>query len=226
MAIVVLLTGAGNLIARIPEPVLAAIVIASLSHALDPSPLLRLWRIDRDQIIATVAIIGVLAFGVLNGMLLAMLLSVLALVRRIATPAIAILGRLGDSNDFVDITRHPDAVTVPGMLIARPSEPMFFANAEALMGAVERQAVKAKSSSIVLSLEHSGDLDSTALDALSDSATRLANYQCQLILAHMKDAVRDLLMAAGGTQVALALHGTRTVAEAVSAVVSSSPKDT
>jgi MFS superfamily sulfate permease-like transporter len=225
VAVTMLLTGAGNLIARTPEPVFAAIVMAALSHTLDPSPLLRLWRIDRDQIIATAAVIGVLAFGVLNGMLLAVLLSVLALVRRIATPAISTLGRLGDSNDFVDLTRHPEAATVPGILIVRPSEPMFFANAEAIMTAIERQAVAAKSGSVILSLEHSDDLDSTALDALSDSANRLAKHQCQLVLAHMKDPVRDLLMTTGGTQVALALHGTRTVAEAVSAIIISPGKD-
>ncbi|MEL4419700.1 hypothetical protein, partial [Shewanella algae] len=86
------------LIARLPEPVLAAVVIAALTHALDPAPLLRLWRLKRDAIVATAAVAGVLILGVVNGMLLAILLSVAAFIRRASLPHVARLGRLGDSH--------------------------------------------------------------------------------------------------------------------------------
>ncbi len=57
---------ASGLIAHLPEAVLAAIVISALAHALDPSPLIRLWKIDRDQWIALAAAAGVIVFGVVN----------------------------------------------------------------------------------------------------------------------------------------------------------------
>lgn len=205
----------GPLIARIPEPALAAVVIAALAHALDPRPILRLWRIDRDQIIASAAAIGVLLFGVLNGMLIAVALSVIALVRRLATPEIATLGQLGASHNYVDVARHPEARIEPGILIVRPGEPMFFANAERILSTVEQQAARSNAHFLVLSLEESGDLDSTALDALAESAARLAASGRTLTLARMKDPVHDLLIVAGGPLEALAKRGTRSVADAV-----------
>ena len=85
---------AGNLIALLPQPVLAAVVIAALSHALDPSPLLRLWKLRRDQYVALGAASGVFVLGVLNGMLFAIALSLIALIRRIAAPQLMRLGGL------------------------------------------------------------------------------------------------------------------------------------
>ena len=218
IALAMLILMAGSLIARIPEPVLAAVVIAALAHALDPQPILRLWRIRRDAIVASVAAIGVLGFGVLDGMLFAVVLSVLALVRRIATPEIATLGQLGDSHNYVDVARHPEARCDPDILIVRPGEPMFFANAERILTALEMQAARAGVRHVVLSLEESSDLDSTALDALAESATRLAANARALMLARVKDPVRDLLVVASGPLTALASHSTRSVADAVNAI--------
>jgi MFS superfamily sulfate permease-like transporter len=218
ITVAALVIAAGQLIARTPEPVLAAIVIAALYHALDPSPLVRLWRIDRDQIIAAVAALGVLLLGVLEGMLLAVALSVVALIRRMSKPAIAILGRLGDSQNYADISRHPEAETDPRILILRPGEPFFFANAEAIMGAVERQAAETKCRFVVVSLELTFDLDSTALDVVAESAKRLESLGYGLVMAHLKDPVLDLLRAAGAPLSDLAVHSTRSVAEAVAAI--------
>ena len=218
VALIVLILLAGPLIARVPNAILAAVVIAALIHALDPQPILRLWQIDRDQVIASVAAIGVFTFGVLDGMLFAVALSVVALIRRIATPELAILGRLGDSHNYVDLVHHPEAHTDPATLIVRPGEPMFFANAERILSAVERRAADANVRFVVLSLEDSGDLDSTALDALAESASRLAANGRQLTLARLKDPLRDLLTRAGQPLVTLAINGTRSVADAVDTI--------
>ncbi|MEN2789408.1 SulP family inorganic anion transporter [Sphingomonas oligophenolica] len=186
------------LIAYLPRPVLAAVVIAALTHALNLAPLMRLWRLDRDQYVGIAAALGVLLFGVLDGMLLAIALSVIALIRRLATPPLIQLGRLGDSHDYVDVERHPEAVAPPGIAIWRPAEPLFFANAEQVLGSVE-QKVRAQPGlrAVVLSLEESFDLDSTALDALIEFDTRLRKSGMTLHLARVHDRARDLLGAAG-----------------------------
>jgi MFS superfamily sulfate permease-like transporter len=189
-----------------------------LAHALDPQALLRLWRIDRDQIVAIVAALGVIVLGVLNGMLFAVALSVLALIRRIATPQVAVLGQLGTSQNYVDLSRHPEARTNPGVLIVRPGEPMFFANADSIMAEIETRAAAGDVRIVVLSLEESADLDSTALDVLAESSIRLAAARRQLVVARMKDTVHDLMIRAGEPLATLAASGTRSVADAMAAL--------
>ena len=83
---------AGEQIARVPEPVLAAVVISALLHSLDPGPLVRLWRLNKDQYVAAAAAVGVMILGVVDGMLLAVALSIAATLQRMSTPTIARLG--------------------------------------------------------------------------------------------------------------------------------------
>ncbi len=202
------------LIARVPSAVLAAIVIAALAHALNPRPLLRLWHLRRDQWVALVAAVGVLAFDALYGMLLAVLLSVLALARRLSEHDIDRLGQLDGGRNYVDLARHPEARTNPAILVVRPREPLFFGNAEAIMSAIER-ATSEDTRVVVLSLEESYDLDSSAIEVLGESATRFMARNQRLILGRLKDPVRDLLAAAGEPLTTLATEGQRSVADAV-----------
>ncbi|MET0363765.1 MAG: SulP family inorganic anion transporter [Sphingobium sp.] len=210
-------------LAQLPQPVLAAVVIAALSHALDPAPLLRLWRIDRDQYVALGAAAGVIAFGVLNGMLIAIALSVAALVRRLASPHLAQLGRLGTSHDFVDMARHADAVPVPGILIWRPSQPLFFANADSMLGTIAAQSQPAQCHAIILSLEESFDLDSTALDALGECDAQLARAGVRMQLARVHDHVRDALEKGGLAD--LLARSSYSVDDAVQALVGGAPPE-
>ncbi|WP_245824471.1 SulP family inorganic anion transporter [Sphingomonas azotifigens] len=196
VALAALVIVARPLIAHLPEPVLAAVVVAALSHALDPAPLVRLFRLRRDMLIGTGAVIGVLALGVVNGMLLAILLSIASFLHRASTPAIARLGQLGDSHDFVSLERHPDARVPPGMTIWRAGEPLFFANAERVLSTMAEQT-PAGTRIVVVSLEDSFDLDSTALDALVEFDRTMAARGAQLRLARVRDHVRDLFRAAG-----------------------------
>ncbi|NTG72142.1 SulP family inorganic anion transporter [Agrobacterium rhizogenes] len=198
IGLAILIACAGPLVARLPEPVLAAVVIAALTHALDPSPILRLRRLHRDFYVALGATAGVLIFGVLNGMLLAIALSLAAMMHRLASPYIARLGRLGSSHNFVDLSRHQEASETPGVAIWRPGEPLFFGNADTIFGEIlSRSRGEAGIRAVVLSLEESSDLDSTALDALMefDGAMRVAGIRLQFARVH--DRVRDLMTAAG-----------------------------
>ncbi|MHA6205676.1 SulP family inorganic anion transporter [Dyella soli] len=181
-------------IERIPQPVLAAIVIHAVSKSLRLSTFAPYLRWHRDRLVALAAVLGVLSLGILNGLLVAIAFSLIMLLRQLATPRLSVLGRLADGHDFVDVARHPGAVPVTGMLIVRPEEPLFFANAEAVL-AQARQRIDADHAlrRVVLSLEESPDLDGTALESLGDFAAWLGARGIELRVARLKDAARDAL---------------------------------
>ena len=189
--------------AFIPQAVLAAIIAVALLHALDPTPIIRLWRLGNDAWLALAAAAGVLAFGVLNGMLVAVALSFAVFVRRLSLPHVMHLGRLGDSHDFVDMERHPDAKDIPGMIILRPAQPLFFGNAEPILAAVtKRIAARPELHVAIISLEESFELDSTALDALLEFDAAMQRVGTTVYYARVHDHVRDLLLAGGSDLVA------------------------
>jgi high affinity sulfate transporter 1 len=215
-----LVSVAAPLFAHLPQPILAAVVISALAHALDPTPLLRLWRLDRDQWVAIGAAVGVLLLGVVDGLILAIVFSISALLQRMAMPQIARLGRLPDSRDYVDVERHAEAIAPEGIGIWRPSEPLFFANAERIMGAIARAAsADASVKVVVLSLEETFDIDSTALEALMEGDERLASRGRTLRLARARDPLRDLLRAAGADD--LVARASYSVDDAVSMAAAS-----
>jgi MFS superfamily sulfate permease-like transporter len=182
------------LVAQLPEPVLAAVVIAALTHALDPAPLLRLWKLRRDCYVATGAAAGVLLFGVLDGMVLAIGLSLAALLHRLASPRIVRLGRLGDSHDYVDVARHREATPPDGVAVWRPTTPLFFANAEQVLTQISAKLAAEPGVRIaVVSLEETSELDTTALDALLEFDTRMKALGIRVQLARVHDSVRDLI---------------------------------
>lgn len=192
-----------SLVALLPAPVLACVVIASLFHALDLAPLLRLWRIRRDEIVATAAALAVLVFGVLDGMLIAVGLSLLALLQRFSDARIARLGQIPGTHDFVDLSRNPKVETDPRIFVVRPMEPLFFANAERVLAQVaDRADADAAIRVVILSLEESPDFDSTALDALLECQARLQKTGRSLLLARVKEDILDLLRAAGADRLA------------------------
>ena len=217
LGLALLIVFASGPVALLPQPVLAAVVIAALTHALDPMPLLRLWQLKRDGYIALGAALGVLVFGVLDGMLVAIALSLAALLRRMASPYVGRLGRLAGGHDFVDIARHADAFPVSGVTVWRPAQPLFFANADAILNTiVSRTRADGRSKCVVVSLEESFDLDSTALDALLEFDTTVRASGKRVQYARVHDRARDLILA-GAPE--LAGRCSVSVDDAVSAVL-------
>lgn len=223
VGLAILIAIAGPLVAQLPEPVLAAVVIAALAHSLDPTPLMRLWRLGRDQYVALGAAAAVIVLGILNGMLVAVALSLAALVQRLATPQVARLGRLGQSHDYVDLERHPDATSPAGIAIWRPAQPLFFANAERVLAVIVDGSEPSKTAgAMVVSLEESFDLDSTALDALLEFDRTMRGAGRRLQYARVHDRVRDLLGSAGAGD--LVARSSYSVDDAVEAL-QTSPHD-
>lgn len=222
LALLVLALWGGPLTSRLPQPVLAAVVIAALTHALSPAPLLRPWKLGRDRWAAPVAALGVLTLGVLDGLLLAVGLSLAQLLYRLAHPSLSELGRLGESHDYVDRAAHSTAQAVPGLAIYRPNAPLFFANAETVLGLVSRRAQGRGTRVVVLSLEESDDLDSTAAEAIGELHKALLAHGGRLILARTHDRARAVLAASGLDE--LARDATFSVADAVALAQTGGPQ--
>jgi MFS superfamily sulfate permease-like transporter len=180
-------------IERIPEPVLAAIVIHAVSKSLRLSVFRNYFRWQRDRLTVLAAVLAVMVFGVLNGLLAAIIFSLAMLVRSLATPRLSVLGRVGE-HDYVSVTRFPEALTWPHVLILRPEEPLFFANAEPLLTqARERMMEKGAVRVLILSLEESPDLDTSALEALAEFCGWLRARGAELRLARLKEDAREAL---------------------------------
>ncbi len=178
----------------LPRPVLAVAVVSALWHALSLKPILAVWRMNRDRLLVIASVAAVLLFGVLYGMLAAVALSLLAALQRFGQPVVHELGELGSSRNFVVLDGHTDTAAVSGLLIVRPEEPLFFASAERVASEImrivsSRPAVKC----VVLSLEESSNLDSTAGECLLELRQRLGNGGRSLILARVKQPIRELL---------------------------------
>jgi sulfate permease, SulP family len=189
-----------NWIALIPEPVLAAIVVHAVSKSLRPAVFSNyvLWR--RDRLVALAAVLAVTLLGVVEGLLAAIGFSLAMLLHSLASPRLSILGRVGE-HDYVSLERFPNAVTIAGMLVLRPEEPLFFANAEPLLAQARAQVLADPSVKlVVLSLEESPDLDSTAIETLGEFAVWLAARGAQLRVARLKDQARDALSRAAVSQ--------------------------
>lgn len=181
-------------IERIPEPVLAAIVIHAVSKSLRLSVFTPYLRWHRDRLVALAAVIAVLSLGILNGLLVAIAFSLIMLLRQLAAARLSVLGQLAGGHDFVDIAQHGTS-ELPGLLIVRPEEPLFFANAEAVLVQVRRRVQERTGlQRVVLSLEESPDLDGTTLEALADLVIWLDARDIELRVARLKDVARDALL--------------------------------
>ena len=193
MALMVL--GVLPLLARVPMPVLAAIVLHAIMKNLSLSQFGPYFKWQRDRFVSVVAVLAVLLLGVLDGLLLSVAVSVILLLHQIAKSGLAELGRLADSHDFVDISQYPQALRPPGLLILRPEEALFFANAERILSQA-RHMVRAcgpSLHSVVLSLEESPDLDASSVQALCDFEIFLHKRNQRLRFARLKGAALQVL---------------------------------
>ena len=183
-------------IALTPEPVLAAIVIHALGRGLSLQPLGRyfIWR--RDRVLVICAVAAVLVLGVLDGLLVAVAISVVLMLKQMSSADIQVLGQMGSGHDYVDVQRHPDARQIPDVLIVRPGEALFFANVERILGGALRLARHATPAvhTIILSLEESPDLDGTSIEALEAFFLQVRAEDKLLILARLKHEAQSVLL--------------------------------
>lgn len=198
IAVVVLfLTG---LFRNLPEPILAAIVLVAIKGLVDIGELRHLYRVSRVEFqIALFAALGVLLFGVLNGVLLAAIAAIILLVKRAARPNVAELGRVPGTSVFSDMARNPGNESVPGTLVARVEGALLYFNFEyvrsELMHRIEAQDPPA--SLVILDLSSSPGTDLAGVRLLAQLASLLEARGIAFRLAEVRGRVRDIIGAEG-----------------------------
>jgi sulfate permease, SulP family len=175
----------------LPEATLGAIVIVAVLGMMKVGELRRFGRLRQtDLLLALVALFGVLVFGVELGLAIAVVTSLLALVWHASRGRVTSLGRSPTGSDYASIVRHPDHRASPGILVLRPDEPLFFANAESLRTSIRDAVAQADvpTRAVVLDLEMTGELDVPALDMLADLNDELDDDGIRLLLARVHAA--------------------------------------
>ena len=178
----------------LPQATLSAIVVVAMSGLLNFAYLRRLLRIDRAEFAyAMVSLFGVLVLGILQGVALGVVLSLAVLIRRVARPATAVLGRVPGTDVYRDVSSYPGTETVPGMLIYRFDAPIIFPNAGYFVDELRRLigAAAEPVREVLVSAQPTNHLDSTGADQLARLRTELEAKQIGLSFAAPKDALRQ-----------------------------------
>jgi len=189
-----------GLVENLPKAVLAAIVLVAVKGLIDFREMAWLWRVSRfDFTVAMVAFAGVLALGILKGVLLAALASILMLLRRAADPYVAFLGRIPNTRRFSDLARHPDNERIDGVLVFRVESSLLYFNVENVLRAVMERLRREGTSIrvVVCDLSASPYLDLAGARMLARLADELAGRAIALRLAEVHASTRDLLRAEG-----------------------------
>jgi len=195
VAIAVVLLFLTGLMSKLPQAVLAAIVLVAIQGLINPRELRHLYRISKMEFrIAMVATVGVLAFGILKGVLLAAIFSILLLLRRASNPRIAGLGRVPGSDRFVDIARFSEAELLTDALALRVETALLYFNVENVRREIlQRTAAGTSIRTVVLDLSASPNIDLAGVRMLSQLHKELQTKGVVFRLAGVHGAVRELL---------------------------------
>jgi MFS superfamily sulfate permease-like transporter len=191
-----------------PHPALAAIVIAAMLHLSKPGYLRDLFVRSRwEFIVAAIVFAGELSLGVLDGIALGVVVSLVLLIYRATHPQDAVLGQLPGTEAYRDVRLHPEAITFPGLLIWRPGGDLFFASTDRLGDGLKAAlaASRPPAKHVLLDADSVNFIDTTACDALVNAIKDLQGQGITVAFARVRDQVRER-MQLGGVEAAAGHH--------------------
>ncbi len=189
-----------DLLENLPKAVLAAVVLTAILGLFDIAALRRMWRVSRmDFYAAIIAILAVLALGILHGILLSALACIVLLLLRVSRPNVAFLGRLPGTDVYSDMVRHPDSEAPPHALIVRPESSLIYANADVVSGTILKkiEAQPVKVGLVVCDLSASPFIDLAGTRMLHELAAKLVEQGTRLRIVGARGYVREVLRADG-----------------------------
>ena len=196
VTVAALLMVAPNVLANLPKAALAAVVITAAIGLIEVRDLKRIYQVQRWEFWLSIGCFaGVAVLGVIPGIGLAIVVAIVEFLWDGWRPYSAVLGRVEGRKGYHDITRHPDARLVPGLVIFRWDAPLFFANAEffqrRVLDAVEASPTPVRR--LAIAAEPVTSVDITAADMLSELDRQLQAASIELCFAEMKGPVKDKL---------------------------------
>lgn len=188
-----------GLVQALPRAVLAAIVLVAVRGLVDLPAIARLWRVSRTEFwVALVSFGGVLALGILKGILLAAIASILLLLRRAAAPNVARLGLLPEGDRLADAARHRDARDLPELLLFRLEASLLYFNTDHVRQRILRSVARTPGVRVVVcDLSSAPHVDLAGVRMLGKLAGELAQHGCALAVAGANHEARALLDADG-----------------------------
>jgi SulP family sulfate permease len=185
---------------NLPNATLSAIVIQAMFGLLNFSYFRRLLRIDRAEFAYSMAaLFGVLILGILQGVALGVVLTLIVIIRRVSSPVTAVLGRLPETNAYRDIIISPEVETIPGLLIYRFDAPIIFPNASYFADNVRRLIDEAETPvhEVLVAAQQINNLDSTGADQLMKLQSELVTKGIVLSFAEVKSVLRQMMLSTG-----------------------------
>jgi high affinity sulfate transporter 1 len=194
--IALMIVAAPGLVRNLPSSALAAVVITAALGLFEVAGVRRLWRMRRSEfLLSIVCFLGVAVLGVIEGIFIAVGLALANFIQRAWRPYDAVLGRVDGLNGYHDVSRHPTAKQVPGLLLYRWDAPLFFANADVFEERLRRAIVTAPTPvrRVVVTAEPMTDVDTSAAEVLERLHNELHDEGVELAFAEMKSPVTDRL---------------------------------
>jgi len=184
-------------LARLPLAVLAANIVIAAISMIDIKTFRQSWSYDRADALALLGTgLGVILLGLEFGIALGIGLSLTTLLVRASTPHIAVIGRIAGTEHFRNIERH-GVETIPGVLLLRIDENLFFGNLVAVEARLSAELEKAPDThDVVLIMSAVNRVDTTAMEVLTDINRELGSRNIRLHLAEVKGPVQDRLVKA------------------------------
>ena len=183
-----------HLLSALPQPVLAAVVLVAIAGLLKLSTLKELWRDDRSEFVVAIAAFGgVLTSGLLRGVMIGAVISLVQLIRVASRPHVALLGRIPGTRRFSDRDRHPDNELIPNVLIFRPESGLVYFNvdnvSDAILSRVRAEPTPPKL--VVLDLSAAPHVDMQSAHTLAAMAEELRGKGVRFQAVEPRSSVRD-----------------------------------
>jgi sulfate permease, SulP family len=185
-----------GLLKNLPMVILAAIVFVAVERLINIKEFIRMWNSNKfDFIIATLALISVICFGILQGVLIGALASLILIIRIVSSPNIAFLGRIPGTDRFTDMRRHPDNELLPGILLFRVESPLVYFNTSYVYNHVWPRISNPdlKLKAVILDLSTSAYVDSSGARLIKRLFMDLEAQGIIFKLAEAHSEVRDIL---------------------------------
>jgi len=185
-----------HLLSALPQPVLAAVVLVAVASLFKLSTLKQLWRSDRPEfVVAVAAFVGVLTFGLLRGVMIGAVISLVQLIHGASHPHVGLLGRIPGTRRFSDRERHPDNELIPRVRIFRPEASLVYFNVDNVCEIILKRvyAESPRPHLVILDLSASPRVDLQSAYALASMADELTGKGIRFQAVEPRSSVRDRL---------------------------------
>lgn len=185
-----------GLLANLPKVILACIVLFAISGLVNVNEFIHLWQKHRtDFVIAMIAVVGVIVFGILQGVLIAALTTLILLIKSVTTPHIAFLGRIPGTRRYTDIGRHPDNELLPGIFLFRVEGSILYFNDDYIRRMVWSQIISSGSpvKAVIWDLSTSPYVDREGAKLIKRFYLDLKGKGIAFRITEARSSVRDML---------------------------------